>query len=187
MNQACEQLDDYLAGELAAGDVARFEAHCATCAECRAGVDEQRWIDGLLQSPVRVELESASPAFVKTIESAIEKSSQRAGVFSVGLAAAAVLLVAVGVAVLASGERPELAGQKAVPSNDAARVQSPSLVKASPKATVDGGDDMLVVPIESPYPDVTIVRMYPIYKPQLAANMSDPQPAGDTFLWPESL
>jgi anti-sigma factor RsiW len=187
IDHLCHQLDVYLAGELAANAAAPFEAHCTSCGECRAAIDEQRWIDGLLRSTVRVELECASPKLAKTIAATLDKSSQRAGMFTVGFAAAAVLLVAVGWAALTSRERRELTEQHVVPSTNILNVESPAVVVAPPRATVDGGPDMLVVPIESPYPDVTIVRMYPIYKPELTANISVPQRAGDALSWPESL
>jgi hypothetical protein len=196
MDVTCEQLNAFLNGDLAPVDARRFEGHASVCAECRDAIDEQRWIDGLLCSPERTALESPRPAMVGEIESALSQSKQWAGVLAYGLAAAAVVFLAVGWIVFAGRGAEKVASTNANELKDSPRVVSEDSVSqqveklavdAPPRAVVDGGDDMIVVAIESPYPDVTIVRVYPIYKPDLTTDSSTLPPADDVFHWSESL
>lgn len=196
MDSACGNLDDYLAGDLPASEAERFSAHAESCAECRAAVDEQRWIDGLLTSPVRAELESASPKLVQSIEAAVAKSSQRARMFTVGLAAAAACLLAVGWTALMSRKQSDVMHLNADSVIEIVQPEPTAVVDSPPRAIVDGGADMLVVPIESPYPQVTIVRVYATFQLE-RAELADasPFPADepdefdefDEFAWPDEI
>lgn len=185
MHGECEQLDDFLAGALPADVVTRFAGHMQSCTDCRAAIDEQRWIDGLLRSPVHAEIEPPPAELVTAIQTTLTKSRQRAGVFAVGFAAAAVLFVAVGWVVFNGGERAESVRPASVDVaevRDAIEVEQEEVAVAPPRAIVDGGPDMIVVPLESPYPDVTIVRMYPVYQPTFAAHSGvTPQRADDVL------
>jgi hypothetical protein len=196
MDVSCEQLDVYLNGDLCPEDAQRFAKHTNACLACREAVTEQSWMDGLLRSPERMSLESPRASIVGEIESAFAPSKQRAGVLAYGLAAAAAVFLAVGWIVFADRGLEKVVSTNGKESNDLPNVVSENsmsqqvetlAVGAPPRAVVDGGDDMIVVPIESPYPDVTIVRMYPIYKPDLTANSSMPQPSADEIPWAESL
>ena len=51
----CPLLDAYLDGELPTDQREAFNAHLDQCAACREAIEEQRWIDGLLQSQAAVE------------------------------------------------------------------------------------------------------------------------------------
>jgi hypothetical protein len=85
-----------------------------------------------------------------------------------------VLLVAVGWATLAGrdaapGTRP-VAGTRpdaVIPEETESVAVAAEL---SPRATVTTGPEAIAVPIESPYPDITIVRLYPTYRPEAAAE-----------------
>jgi hypothetical protein len=123
-------------------------------------VEEQRWIDGLLRSPGVAQIDSPSPAFVAGVRAAIQTSRQRAGMFAAGLAAA-VLLVAAGW--LAIG-RSDLAGSGPLAATDGeGQIAGAAVVPA--RATVTGGPETLVLPLDSRWPDVTIVRVYAAYQP----------------------
>jgi hypothetical protein len=176
--------------------VQQFEVHFDGCLACRQAIDETGWIDGLLRSPERIALESPRPALVVEVESAFARSRQRAGLLTYGLAAAAAVLLAVGWIVFADHEREKVVSTDVIELNELPKPVSDSrtsdeneqvLAGNTPPVIVDGGADMLVVPIESPFPDVTIVRMYPIYKPDLGENSSATTSADDVLIWPESL
>jgi hypothetical protein len=67
------------------------------------------------------------------------------------------------------------------------QVHEPSPVEP-PLATFVGGPDVLVVPVESRHPNVTIVRIYPTYQPDYAKQVNAESPgAADEFVWPFEL
>jgi hypothetical protein len=76
---------------------------------------------------------------------------------------------------------PSRPGAGAIARNaNEGEVQPNELVAAiPPRAVVIGGSDMIAVPIESPYPDITIVRMYPVYQPAFAAHFDEIPPRAD--------
>src|SRR3954471_7388085 len=98
MNQHsdCKQLDAYLADDLPADAVACFESHLMLCAECREAIDEQKWIDGLLQSPVRVQIERTPATTLELIRTSIANRNRRTIRAVFALATAAVLLIGLG-------------------------------------------------------------------------------------------
>lgn len=150
----CEKLDTYLSGELAPDDNASFERHLAACSVCREAIDEQRWIDGLLRSPVLRETESPEPTLALSICEAVARQRRRRLVLSGAAAAAAVVFMVVGWVLRL--EREALQG-----GNTAARVSEKSVTPA----VFIGSDDLIVVPVESRHPNVTVVRVYPVYQP----------------------
>ena len=55
-----------------------------------------------------------------------------------------------------------------------------------PASTFVAGPDVIAIPVASPSPDVTIVRVYPIYEPDYAAQVSlDQFSLGDEFALPD--
>ena len=60
MNSKCNNLDAYLRDDLSVDERAAFESHLEECDACREAMDQQQWIDGLLQSPTRIQLERPS-------------------------------------------------------------------------------------------------------------------------------
>jgi anti-sigma factor RsiW len=154
MPDDCELLDDFLSGDLPADKADRFTAHLASCEYCRAEIDEDRWIERLLQSSERLELESPSPALLEGIRSTLMKSRQRAGMLACGLAAA-VLLIAAGWIALSGGLSSEEYGGL-VAEGDPPRQFVHAVVT---------GENVIVVPVESPDPQVTIVRLFPTFQP----------------------
>jgi hypothetical protein len=169
----CENLDAFLAEDLPANSAKCFEAHLDECASCRDAVDEQRWIDGLLQSPLRLEIESPGAALVELIDRHTSPRRRQTRLIAYGLAAAAALVIALGW--IARLNRQSLG--PAAPNNPAVALNraegepspDPSLsgrgISGAPSATFVGGPDVLVVPVASRHPNVTIVRVYPTYQP----------------------
>ena len=157
----CYQLEAYLADSLSADATAAFESHLDTCDDCREAVDEQRWIDGLLQSPTRIELEHTPPALLETIRSSVARQERSKLRVTYSLAAAAVVLIGIGWFALREPKPPrdEATNNPTV----AAAPEIPELDQApSPKqqATFVASTDSIVVPVESSSSDVTIVQVY---------------------------
>jgi Putative zinc-finger len=148
----CEDLDAYLLGELADDEADAFASHLLSCAACRDAVDEQRWIDGLLTSPIGTELESRAPAILSAVDA---RRRSRRVVAACGLATAAMLLIAVGWVLQRGPGAP-------VPPTVIAAIDH----NVAPAVFI-GGDDLIVVPVESQIPGVTIARLYPAYQPEV--------------------
>ncbi len=163
-HNACHQLDTYLAGDLSANDAAGFESHLATCADCRETVEQQQWIDSLLQSPARVELEHTPPVLVESIRSSVPQREQRKLRVVYSLAAAAVLLIGVGWFVLRErGVEPEEPATLSIAtvSIEQASPAAPAIATKQPQATFVANADAIAVPVESLSDEVTIVQVYP--------------------------
>jgi anti-sigma factor RsiW len=179
MQSDCDHLDDFLSGDLPDSKAGRFTAHLASCEHCRAEVDEERWIERLLQSSERLELESPSPALLEDIRSTLTKSRQHAGVLAYGLAAAVVLITAGWIA---------LSGRTAskVQDEPVADISSPLQFARA----VVSGENMIVVPIAYGDPDVTVVRLFPTYPPD-GDQIVEANPASakefDDSLWSQEL
>ncbi len=179
-NINCSNLDSYLDGELSAAEAESFAIHLHGCVDCRESIAQQRWIEGLLRSPGAATMEAPPTDLAVVIRAAIAESRQRAGAVVVALAAAAALLLAVGWQLLDRGDKPAV-GELATPFLQIAdsrpnSIEQPTAVAAEdPRVTVITGPDSLAVPIESPYPDVTIVRIYPTYQPEFDNSLENGQ------------
>lgn len=181
----CHNLDAFLDGELAPGESARFAAHLAQCPTCREAVDEQQWIDGLLRAPAIAQLNTPPSALVETFRGALARRIQFTRLAAGGLAVAAMLLIAAGWTAMknrqADGPRDADVAAVVVVSEEEFE-PAPALQPA----TFVGGPDVIVVPIVSKHPDVTIVRVYPTYQPDYAAQaILDQSNPGDEFAWPD--
>jgi hypothetical protein len=139
------------------------------CPACRDAIDEQRWIDTLLRSSAAYE----EPAPATILESFRGSRSRRrkAMLAACGLAAAAVLLMAAGWTVLRSRQAIGPTAAEVAISDDPGHAEPPA---KPPRATFVGGPDLIVVPVQSPHPDVTIVRVYRTY--QAASDPLEPGP-----------
>jgi anti-sigma factor RsiW len=181
VNCDCHYLEDYLDGELAPGESARFAAHLDQCPTCREVVDEQQWIDGLLRAPASAQLETPSTALLESFRGAVARRLQFPR-WAVGVAAAAaVLLVAVGWIVTLT-RHADGVGAAAIP--DVAAIERDDEVLRG--ATFVGGPDVIVVPVASPHPEVTIVRIFPTYRPDISDQAGASLSSGDDDLgWPK--
>ncbi len=147
----CQQLDAQLNGELSELEAARFGAHLAGCQSCREAVAQQAWLDGLLRGTATAE---AVPAGVTLVIDRVILRTRRRRQFACGFAAAAVLLLAFDIDFGNHSEPNET-------SSHTTSHQPPTTPVATSVATFVGSDDMIVVPHDSPYPNVTIVEVYP--------------------------
>ena len=96
------------------------------------------------------------------IRSEIGKSRQRAGLWVAGLAAAVVLLAAGWIAIDRSNPANSIPAPAAKGDGQVASAEV-----TPPRAVVIGGSDTLVMPIESRWPNVTIVKVYVAYQPNV--------------------
>ena len=170
----CSNLDTFLLGGLPADAESRFTAHLDHCETCRDTVDQQRWIDGLLTSPLARELESPPDQLIDSFHKSVVARRRPTRLVACVFATAAALAIAAGWTVL---NRQAL--DVAAPDGVGINIGVDDVVSAAPEkdtetlhATFVGGPDVLVVPVVSRHPNVTIVRVYPTYKGSYDAQAS---------------
>jgi len=156
----CNKVDAYLADELSADDGLRFESHLEVCGACREAVDEQHWVDSLLQSPIRTQLERTPATIFDSLRSSLSNRSHLLWQAACGLAAAAVFLIAFGWIPV---HHHVVHSNRSATKDVAAAVVHTLNVPANvpPHATFVATTDAIVVPLESPSADVTVVQVYP--------------------------
>jgi anti-sigma factor RsiW len=157
INSDCNKLDAYLADDLPAGEALRFESHLEECGACREAIDEQRWVDSLLQSPVRIQIERAPAELLDSFHSSLPQRRRHVVQAACGLAAAAVLVIALGWLQLnRQAKQPSIAkGQDVAVAKPVQEIPS-----SKSQATFVASTDAIVVPLESSSADVTIVQVY---------------------------
>jgi anti-sigma factor RsiW len=157
-NIDCNKLDAYLADDLPVDDALRFESHLEECGACREATDEQHWVDSLLQSPVRIQLERTPATILDLLRSSQSYRRRHVWQAACGLAAAAVFLIAFGWIALHN----HVVHSKRAATQNVAVVESANVpANIQPQATFVATSDAIVVPLESPSGDVTIVQVYP--------------------------
>jgi predicted anti-sigma-YlaC factor YlaD len=170
MSTDCDNLDAYLAADLSAEGAGRFAAHLECCNDCRDAVDQQRWINALLRDSANEESELPPDDVLVTLRVGIDRRRERTKRFGFALAAAAVLLVAVGWVALS-----RRAAEIARDDTDRPAVASGQQPEAAepPRAAFVSDSGSIAVPVKSRHADVTIVRVYsalqPRYENQTAA------------------
>jgi hypothetical protein len=182
----CDNLDSFLAEDLPPEIASHFTAHLDECESCREALDQQRWIDGLLRSRHSADLEAPPAALMEHVHQSRLQRRRRLQLIAYGIAAAATLVIAIGWTALANRQAmvpaPIAIHRPADTSTDSPLIPSP------PRATFVGGPELLVVPVESPRSNVTIVRVYHTYQPDHAAQASASTPAvPDDLTWPIDL
>jgi anti-sigma factor RsiW len=180
MKIECNKLDAYLGGDLPAEAATRFEQHLTDCDSCGEAIAQQGWIDELLSSPIRSGIEAAPHSLIESVRWSISERRPRVRLAVCGLAAAAVLFVAV-VWLELNGQARGRSGHVGEQADvaEVAREQE----RAPADATFVGGADVIAVPIESHQADVTIVRIYPTYRPQNERDAVATDPNEPNFTW----
>ena len=168
----CSHLDAFLLGDLDSAAASRFNAHLNQCETCRDAVEEQRWIDGLLTSPIGSELESPPERLIDTFHQTVDSRRRRTRLVACVFATAAAVAIAAGWIVLnRQASVVDAPGGVAVNTADHdADLSTPQKHTEPPRATFVGGSDVLVVPVTSRHTNVTIVRVYPAYTPSYEAQ-----------------
>ncbi len=170
----CQQLEAHLNGDLPHHEATQFTAHLTSCELCHTAIAQQQWLEGLLRGSATAE---AVPAgLYSTIDQAITRTRHRRQ-FAYGFAAmtaAAALFLAFGID---STRQPR---PNEVSLSPATRHQP----LTTPVATFIGSDDMIVVTHDSPYPNVTIVEVYPTIS---ARRRWQRETAGRSLLAPKQL
>ena len=175
----CEQMDGYLGKWLTEDQRAEFEAHLATCLDCRRAVQEQQQLEHLLTRAAAVSM--AVPADLsERIERRLRQVQRRRSLaWATGLAAAGVLVCALAAWLLT--QRTPI--EKATPPPMAAVQPRPSESKPDPRSlvhvTFQPPSDVIAVPQKTDNPSVTIIWVYPTIK---AAK--EPTSAPDGILQP---
>ena len=170
----CEHIEDYLGRWLGEAERERFEAHLAGCPDCRRERERQRRIDLLLAQGAR-HPEPVPASLVDRIERQVRSSARRRRMqWAGGLAAAAMVLLAVGISIATRppGNRPELRpivqqpGQPAVekapvdPVPEKTRENRPEV-----RVVLSNPSDAILVRSETVSPNVSMVWVYPTVKP----------------------
>jgi anti-sigma factor RsiW len=154
----CHNLDAYLLNDLLGDERATFESHLEECPPCSDVVEQQQWIDDLLHSGARIELERPSATIFDSFCVSLAQRRRRVTQATCGLAAAATLLVAVGLWAL----NRQMSGLTKVEQQSTALTESAyAPPPAQPPATFVSTSDAIVVPLESQSADVSIVQVYP--------------------------
>jgi hypothetical protein len=187
MSVECENLDAFLADDLSPVDSSRFEVHLHRCDACREAINEQRWVDALLGSPERLELERVSPALAGSVRNCILSRRRQVRLIACGLAAAAVLVIAVGWSTVlnrqARGPAVNQIADATLPDHESS--PNPSLKKRgtaeASRAVFVGGPDVIAVPLASRHPNVTIVRVYATYPSSMASPAASDESDADYF------
>ncbi len=180
MNTECNNIEAYLAGDLQVEQAVDFEDHLPQCDACRETIDQQRWIDGLLRSPLRLQVEPTPVDLIVATRRAHSRRRQSVRLAACGLAAAVLICVAFGRLEL----NPQVSGRPGR-GKSASEVggKAATDVAAPTTATFVGGADVIAVPIESQHADVTIVRIYPTYRPRNERESVATNPNDSNFSW----
>jgi anti-sigma factor RsiW len=158
LNNDCHDLDAYLSDDMPGDKRAIFESHFEGCPACRDEVDQQRWIDDLLHSPARIQLDTPSVTILDSFRVSVAQRRRRILQAACGLAAAATLLIAFGLLEL---HRQAIGTWKSEEHSVAVSEATHAPAPVQPAATFVSTSDTIVVPLESPSADVTIVQVYP--------------------------
>jgi putative zinc finger protein len=179
----CDNLDDFLAGDLHGDAAERFRAHLRDCEACREAESQQRWIDGLLASPKRLQLEPAPRALVESVRKSPAPPLYAGRRYAAAvLAVAAVVLVATGLVLLnrEANDGTRSAAEIVSPSDGPQTVKNEEEREAG--ATFIADSNAIAVPVESHQPGVTIVRVYPTIQPRVETQTAAVEPSYTTNL-----
>lgn len=170
----CEQLDDYLDGDLAPEAASRFREHVEVCGECQTNLDAMSEFDGLVAEAKLVfddwnGVRQDRSALVDEIQVANQRSVASRVVTSVAVVAAtiAMAVVARNIAMRMPGNSSPREFSQSLESGSRSGVDAPSddsteLAQIT-KASLNMAEDSryLAEPIESSNPNITIYWLHP--------------------------
>ncbi len=190
----CDQLDDYLLGWLSPEGAAAFERHLAGCPACRGEQEIQRSIDRALAGP-DVSLDPVPVSLVERIRDQVRGRERRRAIRRNWLmAVAATLLLALAVGGWTARRLGQSGGEHAAapgpgrqsPDSVAGSPGDPSAgnvplsaipypspsrrVAASRRVVLADPSAGIVVPVETKDPKITMVWIYPTFKPAAEAG-----------------
>jgi anti-sigma factor RsiW len=167
----CNNLDAYLADDLPHEAAARFARHAESCDACHEAIDQQRWIDSLLQSNEAATLEP-TPQSLHETRPLQPAQRRRATLFAAcGFASlAAAILVALGWVLILNPHSDESTspGSTQFTSSDTQHdaAVNHAVSTSRPPATFVTNENAIAVPLES-NDDVTVVQLYPTNESKL--------------------
>jgi anti-sigma factor RsiW len=168
MNDHCDKLDAYLAKVLTADDAEAFASHLQDCAVCSEAVNEQRWIDGLLVASKAAPSEAPPQSVSKSVRTSIVRRNRRNMSITWWSAVAAAIIVSLGWKVLYR----QLLNPRPGAVQLVGAVDSGSSDGTSTQATFVASSRAIAVPLASRHPDVTVVRVFPTYRPPFDTTAS---------------
>jgi anti-sigma factor RsiW len=181
----CSDLDAYLADDLEAEAREQFEMHVTTCTRCRHSVHQQNWMDRLLRSAV-VECEVPPLLWERVLQRSIARPRRHLWLVSGGLAAAVIAMLAVGGT--AMFHRPPISPEVVGRMDPETAPPDEPVIAETPRAKFHGGPELIVVPVESRYPNVSIFQVYTAYRPDDSVHAPDQSPErAQELSWPEPL
>jgi anti-sigma factor RsiW len=180
---SCPLLDAYVDGDLAAEALLRFESHLPSCPRCRDAVQQQAWIDSLLQSPELLQRESAPASLLLAASQSISVSRRRITVrrafAATAAAAATIAAIAVWQAAAIRGPSNHASAPGSARGSIHAAASQPKsttlqsrglqenaehtslLATRASAATFVSDSDAIAVPLSSEDAQVSIVKVYP--------------------------
>jgi anti-sigma factor RsiW len=169
----CERRDGYLGRWLSEVERAAFEAHLASCAECRQAVGEQAHLDRLLARAAE-QLQPVPAGLIDRLDQRLRQASRRRRAWVAGFAAAVVL--AVGLALWAWKPPAGIDELPEAPAVEQAPRPEPELPPAKAEVTFTPASPVIAVPVPTSDPTVTIVWVYPAVLPDIGAADPIPKP-----------
>lgn len=161
----CLLLDDYLDGDLTTTERNQFRNHLPHCESCQTEVRQQRWMEGLLRESSDL---VALPAELSKI-SLRPPSKSIPWRAAVATAIAASMLLALTIGYYRSDHTMEAPQESVAEHNEPGPTeQQPDtrfvqldVPKVPPAASFVAEDDVIVVPVDSGSPEVSIIQVYP--------------------------
>jgi anti-sigma factor RsiW len=167
----CALFDDYVAHDLAAAEHARFEEHLAECPACRQKVEAERYLDSLLAEATSGPVPGNLNERVRRRLVAARRRRMAAGLALL----AACALIAVLAGHWLSSRQPDAS----VPKGQAQAEQpapAPAPSPARVRVTFSEPGSVLVVPVASDSPRVTVIQVYTALREPAGAEQSQDIP-----------
>ena len=164
MGNECRRLDAYFDADLGREERLEFEGHLSQCPKCGEAVEQQRWIDGVLQSSDAGEEEVLCDSARVVALQAISRSRRRTHIRRalIGATAAAVSIAILAVGRFNSAERFAAPGFARGSNNEAiVRNAPPRQSRGLQEASFVTDGSTIAVPLASDDAQVSIVQLYP--------------------------